>query len=478
MHTDLKTAVLICVSAVLGFAAPAELLPFENQITDIRYQRLIHGASGHSFVHYPVTAGWSSKWDENQWLDEWFSTGQTEGILLGAIPAAVVSEDSNLDLRSWLQFSFAPNLSLVNSMRLDHSLRDEPGYIGKKWRGFAGYTEQSYLDYWHRWQSRSVAVRMTLGRFFDWWGPGRTGQLLMSSNPRPLDQVRLILENPRFSVVLKTGRLDNMDGIPRYFAANHISVMFGRLQLGLGQAAVYGGEDRNLEWAYLNPLIIYYGEQDNGPELVSNPLGSLDGSYRFDRGLVYWEILIDDIQFDNQEKADLEPDEIGFLLGYDLALENLYLGLEGAALTNRTYKTARDYEWMVHRHTPIGYADGSDLWRLNCTGRYYYRNRIQLDLELDYLVRGEGEMNQPWDQPWIDDETITMETGYSENFPTGITENSFSVHTGIRYLIAGNKWAELSAVHTRIKNYNHINGREHTDTELKLKLFWELTMTL
>ena len=75
-------------------------------------------------------------------------------------------------------------------MTLDPFATENPDYVGKEWRGLSGYTEQAYL----MWSSR--AFRLTAGRSYIVFGPGRKSSLLFSSAARPLD-------NLKFDIFLK-----------------------------------------------------------------------------------------------------------------------------------------------------------------------------------------------------------------------------------------------------------------------------------
>jgi len=358
-------------------------------------------------------------------------------------------------------------ISVVNVMTIDPYATINPNYIGKEWRGLSGYTEQAYF----LWQTKYS--RLTFGRSYLLTGPGRNSNLMFSGAARPMDQVRLEFFQKYFSFQSVFAQLDQMNGANRYLNSHRLTLFLKGFQFSLTETLLYGGKNKQLELAYLNPFLFYHGEQMNGPNLLGNTLGSLEITYVGHRWQVYTELLIDDIQLDQQEPGDLEPNEIGVVAGFDLAdpfgVEGVHLGLEYTALTNRTYKTATPYEWYLHRNVPIGYAGGSDLDRWNLLVKKYLKS-WQLIGSVDYLRRGEGDMDQPWDQPWMN---YTVEQGYSEPFPTGVVEKTADLGLEIRWLPSYNYYGFIKINYQSIQNFDHISQNKQ-NLILTLGLHWNI----
>jgi len=359
-------------------------------------------------------------------------------------------------LRTFGSLSVTKNLSLTNVMTLDPFVTENPDYIGQEWRGLSGYTEQAYL----MWSTR--AFRLTAGRSYIVFGPGRKSSLLFSSAARPLDNLKLDIFLKHLSFQGITAKLDKMGDVERYLSAHRLGFYLGNWAIGLTEAMLYTGTARNLEFAYLNPFLLYHGEQLNGPDLSGNTLGTLELSYTGRNWIVYSEFLIDDIQFDKEEPGDLEPNEVGCILGMDIAdpfkIPGVYLGMEYTAITNRTYKTPTRSEWFLHRNVPIGYELGSDLDRFNVLVRKYHKN-LQFALEFDHIRQGEGDLNKPWDSPW---DTLTVAQGYSEKFPTGIIQTTNDVGLEVTWMPDYGKYLYARLTYETIKNVNHSNKNERS----------------
>ncbi|MBP9004619.1 MAG: hypothetical protein KBG36_00010 [Candidatus Marinimicrobia bacterium] len=354
-------------------------------------------------------------------------------------------------LRTFGSLSVTKNLSITNVMTLDPFATENPDYVGKEWRGLSGYTEQAYL----MWSAK--VFRLTAGRSYIVFGPGRKSSLLFSSAARPLDNLKLDIFLKHLSFQGITAKLDKMDNHERYLSAHRLSFYLGNWAIGLTEAMLYTGSARNLEFAYLNPFLLYHGEQLNGPDLNGNTLGTLELSYTGRNWIAYSEFLVDDIQFDKEEPGDLEPNEVGCILGMDIAdpfkIPGVYLGMEYTAITNRTYKTPTRSEWFLHRNVPIGYELGSDLDRINVLVRKYHKN-LQFALEFDHIRQGEGDLNKPWDSPW---DSLTIEQGYSEKFPTGVVQTTSDVGLEVTWMPDYGKYIYARLTYEAIKNIDHGN---------------------
>jgi len=223
----------------------------------------------------------------------------------------------------------------------------------------------------------------------------------------------------------------------------------------------------------LNPLTFYYLEQNNGPGLAGNTFFSIEFGYSFQSKHIYSEILIDDFQVDNKTKIDLEPNEIGMLVGFEYSGESFFFSAEGVGITNRTYKTGDQREWALHRNLPLGYEIGSDLGRINMLCRVYLDQKWHIDFEGDLIHKGEGGLDVPWDTPWMDDD-VTLVTGYSESFPTGTVEvkSVFSV-SAMRHWTRWN-WFEIGLSYENIKNADHFLGDDESTLTLTTSVAWAL----
>jgi hypothetical protein len=384
------------------------------------------------------------------------------------------SRNTETSISSWVQLALRGNISVMNEMIIQRSSNLEMRYIGKEWRNISGHTNQSFIK-WEIIHNESSSIKLLAGRFYSNNGAGRTGQLLISSASRPLDQLNINLSKnikgyANINFDYRVASLDKIMSYNRFSSSHRLEIQRNSWYIGVSECLIYASKN-GAEWTYLNPFTFYHLEQLNGPNLSGNTLGSLELGYLYDRGHIYSEILIDDLQFDENDLGDLEPNEFGVILGLEYAMSWGYLGAEIVGINNRTYKAESITEWALHRNVPLGYVLGSDLFRINFLARVYVEKSWHLDLEFDLLKQGEGELSKPWDMPWYDD-SVSMDIGYSEPFPTGIVEKVQTISIGIHKSWNRERWLAIGLTNYRINNTHHIKGQHDDNITLTAKISW------
>ena len=386
-------------------------------------------------------------------------------------------EAPDVGLVSWIQLELNPGFVFVNEMWLGSAGDNEVNYSGKEWRSTSGGTNQSFLQ-WGNQNKSQIGISMRAGRFYSQLGPGRHGQLLLGAISRPMDQFLFSYQrqfSPTFSArfLYQTSALDKIGQTKRFMSLHRIEFKGSRWYFALSEALLYSRQDQGIDPVYLNPFIFYHMEQLNGPSLAGNTMGSIEMGYFWGTNHVYSELLIDDIQLDNEVKGDLEPNEIGILSGFEYAGEKYYFNIEGVAISNRTYKTTDPTEWFLHRNVPIGYELGSDIGRINMLARYYHDTKWHLDAELDLIWQGEGDLNKSWDAPW-EAQDVTMESGYSEPFPTGVVQKSSRFSIELMRHWNPERWIALGCYAENIDNVAHITGESDRNFGLSFGASWTL----
>ena len=117
-----------------------------------------------------------------------------------------------------------------------------------------------------------------------------------------------------------TAQLDSTwydDGEKRYLAKRYISghrldYQFNdRVEIGVAEWVLYGGDAQTLEWKYANPITFYYALQYNA-KADDNVMFAFDAAIRpIDGVRLYGEWVIDDIQYESDSN---DPHAVAWLL--------------------------------------------------------------------------------------------------------------------------------------------------------------------
>lgn len=371
------------------------------------------------------------------------------------------------------------NLSVFSGVNFNQYDVNNEDYQGYEWRGVTGYMEQAYTAY----QTRRYTIKF--GRDFIIWGPAQNGSLVMSGIARPLDHLYAAMNFGPFRFSWFAAELDDHGrkktdsakiAVKRYLAGHRLDARFwrNRLQIGISELMLYGGDAEKFNIVYLNPVMFYHGEHKNSASYLGNVLPSVDLLiYPKPNWNIYTSLLIDDYQVEKVVVTDLEPNEIGFLIGTTLAdpfnIQGSSINLEYTRVANRTYKTPDPLETFIHRGAPLGHPLGNDFDRILVGVAYWVRPALQVKVNYSHIRHGEGSIYTPWDEPWMN---LTLEEGYSEPFPFGIVESRDIFELQARWYY--NDWLRFNL---QIQSYNFNNQSNiegQSDSYLQGKINVEL----
>ncbi|MFZ5516807.1 MAG: capsule assembly Wzi family protein [Candidatus Zhuqueibacterota bacterium] len=384
-------------------------------------------------------------------------------------------------LRSQCGLHVGEHLYFYNGGLLDQFLYNDPDYTGNKWRGFAGYLEQGYARY-----SNSF-LNITFGRDYIYWGSGRTGRLLFSDNARPLDIFSVVLKYKAISLTTLAANLDqwtmadslvqkySVGTANRYLSAHRMTICLGdRFKIGLAEMLLYGGPNSTWELKYHNPLLYYHGELLNHGGYDGNGMLYLDVDwYPWSNWEFYGELLIDDFQVEETAPGDLEPNEIGYIVGLLKSglpgLNGATLGMEYVRVANRTYNSLKDWEKFVFYNRPIGYSLGNNFDRWHVTADYWFPQRFKMSMAFDYIRKGEGSVLDQWLEPW---RSYTVAQGYDEPFPFGAVETSSITTLGLSWHVTPAFLMDISYRYFEVENYSNEPGADRNNWEANVKFHW------
>ncbi len=341
---------------------------------------------------------------------------------------------------------------VYGNFALDEDMAKDPSYLGKKWRGLAGDIEQAFVH----WQTERFDL--TAGRFASFWGSERS--LILGPNVA-LDGVGYSFRWGKITLSYRLARLDPLrywqDSAQivenRFFAGHRFDFHLNKhLRLGLFETVIFGGEGRQIELFYLNPLIFFHGSQVN-EGANDNTFVGFDFSLKPKTGLhLYGQVMIDDMQIESKSQSDQEPDEIGLMAGCYLAnfAPQWDLNLEYSRVTNWTFNQALPRNRYLFKNELISAAPGNDFDKATLKLTRWLSDRMALSLISAYLRQGEGNVTEDWSEPWMQ-----VEGSYREPFPTGVVAKTFTVSLSLKGYFRNMAAFDIEAGLDRIDNFAH-----------------------
>jgi hypothetical protein len=276
----------------------------------------------------------------------------------------------------------------------------------RTWHGLVSDNDLAYLA------CERGRLRVSFGREYLAWGPGRDAALLVSDAGTSLDGLQVRLRLGRFTLASAVALLAAERN--RHWAAHRLETDCGPLLLGVHEAVVY---DSPLpDPAYWFPISFYYGNQFN-ERADDNVLLGADLAWRSRWGVLSGELLVDDFIYD----GDPAPQKIGWRLG---AARGLAVGgtdvdvqLGYVRLNRWTYTHRRAVEtWVAGGGDPaagdpfLGHPLGPDADRWTASAVWWPSPRWTLSWSTTRTRRGDGN----WDlSAWQSGDP------YRVDFPSG-----------------------------------------------------------
>jgi hypothetical protein len=265
---------------------------------------------------------------------------------------------------------------------------------------------------------RRGRLSLFLGRDELSWGAERRLGLLFSGSAPSFDMVKLGFRTRRFYFTsfhtqLRRGSADDWpETVNRFVSGHRLEILISpRLSCSVSEAVIYGGENRSVEMAYLNPLTLLYAEQWNSEAndniiIAGDVTALLPG-----RAEIRVEVMVDDFQYD----FETEPHEFAAGLSVravnPLHPETATMGGWYYHVRNQTYGHFVSWNRLLHEGKIMGYPGGPDgdmlrLW----TSLAFPRAALWT---LDYTFRRQGE-----GRAWDPQEPV----GSTVRFPSGVVE--------------------------------------------------------
>jgi len=362
---------------------------------------------------------------------------------------------------------FDKRFVLKNRVVIDTKGEKERRYEGREWKNhLTGVLDEAYanIDFGY--------FRLLLGRDHIRWGPGREDVLLLSDQIPPFDMIKLEGGVGSFKLIYFATVLDQVYVPPihrrlsgfwakRYLSGHRLNLKLKMgVEMGISEVVLYGGNNRDIEPYYLNPLLPYYGEQFN-QDMDDNILWSFDIVISmFKNKELYFELLIDDFQYDFES----EPHQTGFQVGLNyaepFAWRRSYVNLEYTKINNWVYGQNKPWNRYTYHGWGMGSILGPDADRWSFELIYHFTKDIDLAFLEEYRRKGEGRIDLPQ----------TSAVPSSKKFPSGMVEYTSQSKFMLTYQPSANLKVDLSAEYNKIKNLENESGKKENALVFKANL--------
>jgi len=270
-----------------------------------------------------------------------------------------------------------PYITLANRTTVDQNYKYDPNFAGdlsKSDHWLYGRVNEAYINLNYK------GFNFFLGRMKRNWGDINEKSLILSSTPYSYDHILFDYSAKYFKLSLIYAPLENMDALEffpdtiiikvnnarKHFVGHRLDIQFTKnLQVAFSEMAIYGGENRPFELAFMNPMNFYYALQRNDKKYMSG-LWSAEIFWKpLPKMTLYTQFLLDDIVVNNDPGEDYReqyPDRLGFNFSVktaDYFLNGLNSSISYIRIWNRTYQSRRTYENYHYRNLGLGYPCAS-----------------------------------------------------------------------------------------------------------------------
>jgi hypothetical protein len=343
---------------------------------------------------------------------------------------------------------------------------------------FAGDNERAFVRY----DNRNFGAFVGRERFSI--GPSPRYNLLLSSSSVPADWLSYYFQAGRVRLSIFLSRLDDMTCKPieyvgdtvtqlitakRFISIRRLDVApYTWLNFSFSEAALEGGEELDLSFYDLIPLVLSHTNQYNyGHD--ANIFFHLDAEATLQNARVYGALLVDDFQLDPDPNG--EPNHLGFNAGVEFAdvlVKKTFVLCEYTMISRYAYCHFYPYQRYEFRGAPLGYPYGPDCDDIFVQPLYHMSAALDVYGTAEVLRKGSVAIDSLWPIPEIP--RVPGTRFPSQNFLSGIVQRSVSTGFGMRYNYRRQLAVDCSAGATWHSNYHNIEGERKTTPYFKAQV--------
>ncbi len=447
-------------------ARQAPYIPVDDPVQPFMGPLLLEGvAPGINPTSWPLSQADVSVWlRDSSPTSAWART--TAKRLSQRLSGLSTSGVVQADVRAGIRLASQDRRDLLRSQEMD-GISWQPMLLGRTWIKEGAWTASLgvRIDRWyevdpdgmdtaHRWLTRAEDAYIAReGRFVDvffgrmgrhWGNLGGPG-LLLSANPRPMDQLAWRIGTDRLHVRSIIAELDSFTGdgrmtgtagadsvgsgsTRRMLAAHRLTFRAtGAWTVGLSHATLYSGPGSGVSLKFANPFNVALWEVDNRPKNdENNGMVGAFFSFRGQRTMAGGELVLDDVDVLN----GVEPASLAAHLSVVRRgiAPDLNVGLAATMATARAYNSEQvEGRWVyLGRGIAVQEADFAHL-----RGYVEWLGRPGWLIRTGVEVLREGEADLYGTLPSLDEKTLFTGTPLTTIRPFiqihGMTKAGFDV---------------------------------------------------
>jgi len=351
----------------------------------------------------------------------------------------------------------------VTRPAIEPRLTDDPDWPGRHDLKVVGRMAEAYLS--GQWKYGNFF----LGAMDRQWGPGMTPGIPISAYAYPRTEFAFQVGTPKLNLTANSAQLtDETDSlgarVHRYWFAHRLSVRPSeRLSLALWETTIIGGEDREFDGRWRNPLSVLLLSNQYGLGHDGNIMVGADVSWWASRTLrLEGQFAIDDINYPDPDSDDQTPSRYAFTvaasgpLARTMGWKALYT--QASSLVLRTFNS---YETYADAGTGLGLGF-PDRDQLSLFVTVPTSGLSILTPELTVQRQGEGDLDDPY--PTVD--------AAAGNVPTlfiGTVETTWRAALGGTGSRGNFRGAWNVGVHY-VQDADHVPGRSRTEFQGRIRV--------